>query len=428
MPDLTEKFLTRLKADHLPGLDLGAGMVYPNYDGRSLLNLPASICRLLGIPDFGASPLEDELLHPFLDHYQHVILLVLDGLGLFRFQNFIRQGLGKVWEEKMPQASLVPITSICPSTTAAALTTLWTGASALAHGIAGYELWLKEFGVVANMITHAPMTFAGDTGGLKRAGFKPETFLPVPVFGPHLERYGVQPYAFMHHAIARSGLSAMHLQQTSVYPFHNPGDMLVSLRNLLNEKSGQKLYTYVYWGDLDELSHRFGPDDERISAEFEAFSRLFARYFLERLTSEARHKTLLLVTADHGQVFTSKDPRYDLQKHPAFLRALHMLPTGENRLSFLHLRPGQTEFVRNYIEMTWPGEFMLVPSEQFISAGLLGPGQPHPRLEERLGDLVAISLGKAYWWWADKENPLLGRHGGLSEEEMVIPLYALPLS
>ena len=427
MPDLSEKWLPRLKAHRLPGLDLGDEFVYPNYGGYSLLNLPGGICRLLGVSPFGALPLAEELLQPFMHPYRRVVLLVLDGLGVFRFQNYLQQGLGTVWKEHLPQASLAPLTSICPSTTASALTTLWTGASTAAHGIAGYELWLKEYGVTTNMITHAPMTFAGDTGGLKRAGFQPENFLPVPTLGAHLAQSGVQPHAFMHHTIARSGLSAMHLRQATVYPFHDPGDMLVSLRNLLNEHPGERLYSYVYWGDLDELSHRFGPDDERVAVEFEAFSRILGKHFLDRLTPASRKDTLLLMTADHGQMYTPKNAQYDLQKHPELLDALHLWPTGENRLAYLHVRPGQVKFVQEYVEKTWPGQISLISTEQALRSGLMGPGKPHPRLTDRLGDLIAFARGDAYWWWADKENLLLGRHGGLSPQEMTVPLYALPL-
>jgi hypothetical protein len=33
----------------------------------------------------------------------------------------------------------------------------------------------------------------------------------------------------------------------------------------------------------------------------------------------------------------------------------------------------------------------------------------------------------AYLWWADKENPLIGRHGGLSADEMIVPLLSVEL-
>jgi len=57
-------------------------------------------------------------------------------------------GFNPVWKRLEQQGLLAPLTSIVPSTTAAALTSLWTGRSAAEHGIAGYELWLKEYGIV----------------------------------------------------------------------------------------------------------------------------------------------------------------------------------------------------------------------------------------------------------------------------------------
>jgi hypothetical protein len=157
MPDLTADLLPRLQAHRLPGLDLGEGFLYPNYDGFSLLNIPASLCRLLGAPSFGAQPLADELLKACGGEYQRVILLVVDGLGYDLLLRLWEAGLGHIWKSFIPEGVFAPLTSICPSTTAAALTTLWTGASPAEHGIAGYELWLREYGVVANMILHAPM-------------------------------------------------------------------------------------------------------------------------------------------------------------------------------------------------------------------------------------------------------------------------------
>jgi hypothetical protein len=58
---------------------------------------------------------------------------------------------------------------------------------------------------------------------------------------------------------------------------------------------------------------------------------------------------------------------------------------------------------------------------------LFGPGQPHPLLSERLGDLMVLSRGSAYLWWADKENILIGRHGGMSADEMLVPFLAAKL-
>jgi hypothetical protein len=135
----------------------------------------------------------------------------------------------------------------------------------------------------------------------------------------------------------------------------------------------------------------------------------------------------LILTADHGQIDTPPDPYYDLRSHPNLLRRLHILPTGENRLAYLYIRPGQTEAVREYLERTWPNQFILVDSAYAAEAGLFGPGPHHPALLDRTGDIIAIARGGAYLWWHAKENLLMGRHGGLHPDEMLVPFLAARL-
>ena len=62
MADLTPSLLPILKSHRLPGLDFGEGMIYPKYDGNSILNIPSGICRLLGVPGLDSPPLAEELL------------------------------------------------------------------------------------------------------------------------------------------------------------------------------------------------------------------------------------------------------------------------------------------------------------------------------------------------------------------------------
>ena len=40
-----------------------------------------------------------------------------------------------------------------------------------------------------------------------------------------------------------------------------------------------------------------------------------------------------------------------------------------------------------------------------------------------MGDWLVIPQSNGYFWWdSRKENTMLGRHGGFSPEEMLIPL------
>jgi hypothetical protein len=430
MPDLTAQLLPRLETNRLPGLDLGDDFIYPDYNGGSILNLPDSLCQLLGIPELNGKPLHAEILSPLLEGgtVRCIVLVLMDALSLHRLQRWTQgRGLGEtapIWQQIARGGVLAPLTSIVPSTTSAAITSLWTGRSAAEHGIAGYELWLKEYGVVANMISQSPMTFRNDTGSLTQAGFDPEKYLPFTTLGTHFAAHGVKTYALQHHSIVHSGLSKMFFRDVNVQAFSTPSDLWVNTRHLLETNATERMYAWVYWGELDHLSHFYGPDDERTLAEFASFSAAFEHLFLSRLSPELRRDTMVILTADHGQINTQKHSKYDLNHHPEFTRRLHLQPTGENRMAYLYLRPGQQEEITGYLNRVWPDQFMLIDPHTAVSAGLFGPGQPHPRLLDRLGDVIALARGSAYWWWADKENRLHGRHGGLSPDEMLVPFVA----
>jgi hypothetical protein len=434
MPDITNMLLERIRAHRYQDFYLGDEHIYPDYNGLSLLNLPSGICRCLGAPDFAAPPLSSDILGQIegaeQGAIQRVIVVLMDALGFHTFQRWRELEKSFVWNSLIENGFLGALTSIVPSTTASALTSLWSGRSTAEHSIAGYELWLKEYGLVANMILHSPISFGrspGSSGSLSMAGFQPEEFLPPPTLGMHLADLGIKSYAFQQAGIARSGLSQMFLRGAEVHPFRTAADMWINVRSLLDNKRNERMFVWAYWGEVDHLSHLYGPDDERPYAEFSTFSTAFERFFLSRLSSEARQNTLLILISDHGQIETPNNPHYDLRNHPNLTRRLHILPTGENRMMYLFIKPGQREAVHEYMERTWPRQFNLFDPHQAVQAGFFGPGKPHHYLLDRLGDLAATGRGQAYLWWANKDNMLTGRHGGLSPEEMIVPFLAARL-
>ena len=430
MTDLTNELIPRLKAHKLPGLDLPEELVHPNYDGLSILNTPNSLCALLGVPPKNGIPaLSPEILSPLGEDIDKVLVILMDALALHRLKAWMAAQPDMVLNRLAADGVLAALTSITPSTTSAALTTYWTAAPARMHGITGYEMWLKEYGMVVNSIMHTPMSFrGGGIGSLEHAGFSPETFLPVQALGPHLAGHGVEAHVFQHYSIIDSGLSKMFFNETIRHGCGGAVDMWYQAQQLWASHQDGKLLAWVYWPDVDSLSHYHGPDDPRTQYEFSAFSQTFEKLFLDRLSAEARRGTTVILTADHGQITTNKlDGHYDLNNHPELTRRLHILPTGENRLAFLHVRPGQTEAVREYVERTWPNQFTLLESAYAVEKGLFGPGERHPGLLDRVGDLTAVARGTAFWWWGNKPNPIIGRHGGLSADEMVVPFLAARL-
>ena len=60
-----------------------------------------------------------------------------------------------------------------------------------------------------------------------------------------------------------------------------------------------------------------------------------------------------------------------------------------------------------------------------VEEGWFGPGEPHPRLPERIGD-VALVMRKRYtvkdWITGEPRFLHIGNHGGTHVDEMSIPL------
>ncbi len=426
MADLTDSLVTTIKDHRIDGIELGPDIIHPAYDGLSILNFPASLCQWFGAGSLPHPALDIPALDDLTDGAEQIVVTLVDAVALHRFQRWV-DGSSDGLRPLISEGILAALTSIVPSTTCAALTTLWTGRSPAEHGVLGYEIFLREFGLVANMITHEPAAFRGHAGLLYKAGLDPKRFLPVPTIGPRLEEANVDVHAFLHYTISGSGLSQMHYPDVSVHTFGGVPDLWVGVRHLAEQPLEKSRLIWTYYGGVDGTSHRYGPDSEQAEAEFNAFIHVLLKEFVGNLSKDIRRRTVFVLLADHGQLHTRKDPHYELKNHPELIEHLHILPTGENRLAYLYPRPGQLDTVEEYIQRTWPGGFTNAPSNYLLEKGLFGPGKPTETASNRLGDRSLISHNDSYLWWADKENPLLGRHGGLSAEEMLVPFLVVRL-
>lgn len=67
------------------------------------------------------------------------------------------------------------------------------------------------------------------------------------------------------------------------------------------------------------------------------------------------------------------------------------------------------------------------PAQALIEADWFGLGETHPQLHRRIGDRVLL-MQENYivrdWLAQEKRYDLTGVHGGLSEDELYVPLIA----
>ena len=278
MQDLIPTTVEQIEKKRVPGIELGVDSIHPAYDGLSIMNVPSSISAWLGAGSFGHSPLQLPALDQLSEGVDQVVLLLVDAVSLHRCQTWLASSASKL-NAAMQDGLITTLTSVVPSTTSAALTTLWTGRSPAEHGILGYELFLREFGMVSNMITHAPAVLGGSAGLLYEAGFSPEDFLPVSTIGPHLAQAGIESHAFLHQAISGSGLSRMHYPEVTRHTFRGIADLWLNVRRLVNLPLNSRRYIWVYYGGVDWISHLIGPDTEDAEITFMTFTDVLVQQY-----------------------------------------------------------------------------------------------------------------------------------------------------
>ncbi len=415
---------TRYRALHLP-----AEFIVPNYDGRSIVNLAASIVKILGgkIP---TAPLDDAIFAKLAHDAHRVVLVIVDALA---YQRFIRaldanpqNGFNALWRGN---AELVPLTSVFPSTTVSALTSLWTGYTPAEHGSLGFTQFLRDQATRANMIYFSPTaTDRVSSGQLVAAGMKPEEFLAVPSLPQTLERVGVPVFHHIEQPYANSPLSKMQLrvEMKETRGFVTSSDLWVVLRDSLEEKRAERALFTTYWSGLDAIVHAYGPASRAYDAEMHNLAYSFEREFLSRLSPRARAGTLFLLTSDHGAMDSPVKRTIYLKDHPD-LRERLLMGAGEPRAAYLYCVHGEKDATRAYIERELGDKFFVLDARGALEAGLFGSGKLAPETRYRIGDLIVLPRENWILWERADEPQMLGRHGGLAEEEMLVPLLAAKL-
>jgi hypothetical protein len=381
----------------------------PEYDGSSVVNVPASLLKFFGIEP-PTPPLHRTVLP--LEQYRGLpkaLLLIFDSLGYHRL---VSTGALEEWKS-------IPITSVCPSTTVAALTSLYTAETPIAHGMVGFRLFLKELGCIVNMIKLSPAGYH-DRDKLLETGFDPKRFLPVKTIFQRLKKEEILSYAFTKMHYYRSGLSSLMHKGAEIVPYINPVDLFIQVKKVLRE-SRKRVFVTAYIDDFDIIAHYYGTG----TREEEMTIHTFFRIMKENLMDEPMDDTLMLLTSDHGQMPSPPEAKIDILRYPALTKNCIMPPTGEFRTSYLHLKQGCKERCLRTLKTKLAQSFIVLTRDEAIEMKLFGDTKTKSTHAERLGDIVLISKGETYLHYPYGDFELKARHGGLHRNEMLVPFVNL---
>ncbi len=369
------------------------GIVLPRYGEDSLGEVLPSVLGALGVRG------ETDVLG--LPPAERYCVLLVDGLG---------------WRQLNAHPSLAPfltsmrgrpITAGVPTTTAASLTSLGTGLPPGRHGVVGYT-------------TRLPGTKDAVFNALKwDKSVDPDSYQPHPTLFERAARAGVAVTVLGEREFKDSGLTRAGLRSAGFRVADTPG-VRVALAQQACEAAAPSL-VYVYDGDLDYTGHQAG-----WRSDAWRYQLAFLDGFVEQLHAALPDGTVLLVTADHGMVDVAADKRVDVDDVPDMYAGVDLV-AGEPRFRHLYTADGAAGDVRAAWDETLGDRAVALSREDAVAAGWFGAVES--RVLDRIGDVVVAVNGDCAVERRHVfpvEGKLVGLHGALTADEMLIPLLTLP--
>ena len=376
-------------------------MHLPDYSGEGIVNLMSSIVRSEGKRTHYKSL---KALPPkMLKDSKNIFLIVLDGLGYEYLKEF---GTGTFFHENLKGR----MTSVFPSTTASCITTFSTGEAPVQHAVVGWYTYVRELGAICTPLPHRLK--AGNSAFSQLV--EPEMIVHATSLESKMKRdcYVVSP-----HKVVDSSYTRYVSGNAQRKGFSTLEGMRRQLNKLARMK--KKKFIYSYWPDFDMIAHFNGMKSPLTYLHMHQLNSLM-RQLEEDLEGT---DSLVIVTADHGLI--DIDTMIDVRDHPILRNSLSQPLSGELRAAYCYVHTHKRREFERYIKKELKDTCWLKPSCEAIEKGFFGLNKPHPNLSDRIGDYILLMKGN-YGITdpiiTEEAASLAASHGGVSAEEMYVPL------
>jgi len=357
------------------------GGVEPALDGASIAGIVPAI---LGRSDA-------EWLPPEVASAEQVVLLVLDGLGWAAIEEH------RALLPNLAAMSGSAITTVVPSTTATALTSISTGLAPAQHGIVGYRMLVDS--QVLNVLR---WSFAG--GGRPPDPFNVQrhtAFLSRPV--PVITRAEFRT----------TGFTQAHLRGGEFRGWHTTASLIEHCLRCV--EAGER-FVYAYYPGVDTVAHEFGLHDRAYLRELTDTDRLVGA-----LRDVLPAHVTLVITSDHGQVHLERASWIDMPEVATRCSAM----AGDGRFRYCYARKGTARELLDVARDAVGERGWVWSRAELLESGLLGSGATGT-IPGRIGDVVLAA--KDAVGFVDPSVPnevqLRSGHGSITPDEMLVPLLA----
>ncbi len=382
----------------------GPTPLLPAYGRSSLSDLLPSVGAHLGVP---GCP-EDLVGLPGAQRY---VVLLVDGLGWSLLTRAVRDApylaslLGGAQAGPGQSGRAGTLSVGVPSTTATSLTSLGTGLPPGQHGVVGYTSRIPATGEILNALTW-------------KSALAPRTYQPRPTVFERAAAAGVAVSSVAPERFAHSGLTEAALRGGTFVPIAGDRSADERITEVVRAatRGADRSLVYAYERELDHCGHALGCE----SAEWlRQLVRIDA--WCERLRDALPADVVLLVTGDHGMVDIPPGHQIVLEDHSDLVAGLSAV-AGEGRFRQLYVDAEPAARVAQRWRDRLGDRAWVATRDEAIEQGWFGTVSAE--VAPRYGHVLVAMTGD----WAamtrqfPREFDLVGMHGSLTREEMLVPL------
>lgn len=377
-------------------------MLIPDYNGWSLLNLMSTIIhKYNGHTDYSTLK---AMPNEYIKNNKTIFILI---------DAFWYSSVPFVKELIEPIFNINRITTVFPTSTTSAITTINTWEPPWVHGLISWTQNMKSLGLVWIPLIHAtryynPISFTDSDFS--------ETYWSE--MNTIYEKLKVDSSVITKSAYRNS----IYTKTTSkwvknIASYNSAIDIPQLLENELRTSSE---YIYLYFDDYDIASHEYWYDDDR------AIQVL--RDILSLIINFIKKESLpfnLFITGDHGQI--NSGTRINLSDFPLLNSFLVIPPTGDARHMNFFVKNGRNKDFLLYFQEKFSDYFDIFSYEDVLSLWLYGIKTDSDWFRDVFWDYLAIAKDNYTIWnylFNEKITTQRGEHWWLSEHELFIPLLS----